>query len=494
MNHTTLTVANSGTWIHSQICDTGYVQIGSSSLAHLVGPWRDGPGPAHQRLSDVLRLLVLDGRLPLGCAVPSERDLAGSLRTSRTTVTAAYRTLAEQGYLATAARRRAAVRLPHDDSDLGRAANATSRAADTLDLSIAAPAAPTAVLHAAYAIALERLPGHFHRNGYDRNGVPALRDAVAGYYRRRGLPTTSAQILITNGAQHAIGLLARVLVRPRDVVVIDHPTYPHAIKTFSESGARINPVALHPTRGWDATALRSAAAGAKLAYLLPDFHNPTGLYMSDEVRARAGLGCLTVIDETMADLAVEPTHADARPFAAHHRTAITIGSVSKSIWPGLRVGWIRADPALLQRINRARPAVDLGTPVVEQLAVAELLETGAERNATVVSALANQRDTAARALRQHLPDVAASIPDGGLTIWARLPSPIAARLAMTAPDHGVTIAAGPRFGVGGAFARHIRIPYSLPPDELAEAIRRLATARQALEHGARGRHRQAPLA
>jgi len=64
---------------------------------------------------------------------------------------------------------------------------------------------------------------------------------------------------------------------------------------------------------------------------------------------------------------------------------------------------------------------------------------------------------------------------------------------MIAPDHGVTIAAGPRFGVGGAFARHIRIPYSLPPDELAEAIRRLATARQALEHGARGRHRQAPL-
>lgn len=474
--------------------DTGPVQIGSSSVAQLIGPWRDGPGPAHQRLSDALRLLVLDGRLPLGCAVPGERDLADGLRTSRTTVTTAYRTLAEQGYLATVARRRAVVRLPHDASGTQRAAGSTSREAETLDLSIAAPPAPTEVLHAAYAVALERLPGHFHRHGYDRHGIPTLRAAVAGYYRRRGLATDPEQILITSGAQHAIGLLARVLVRPGDVVVVDHPTYAHAIKTFSESRARIAPVPLREGRGWDDAALRSAGAGAALAYLIPDFHNPTGRYMSDEVRARTRLGCPTVVDETMADLAIEPTHTEARPFAAHHRTAITIGSVSKSIWGGLRVGWIRAEPALLQRLDRARPAVDLGTPVLEQLAVAHLLDTGAERNAAAVDALRHQRDTAVQALREYLPDVAARIPDGGLTIWARLPTPIAARLAMTAPDHGVTIAAGPRFGVGGAFARHVRIPYSLPPDALAEAIRRLAAARQAIEHGARGRHRQAPLA
>lgn len=466
------------------------MHVGAGSVARMIGPWRDGPGPAHQRLSDALRLLVLDGRLPLAGAVPGERELAGVLGTSRTTVATAYRTLAEQGYLATTERQRAVVRLPHDGSGpvTGR------RAPDTLDLSIAAPAAPTTVLHAAYAVALERLPRHFARHGYDRNGIPELRDAVADYYRNRGLPTTAGQILVTNGAQNAIALLARVLVRPLDVVVIDHPTYPHAIKTFSDSGARIRPLPLHPSVGWDASALRAAGADAALAYLLPDFHNPTGMYMSDEVRARSRLGCPIIIDETMCDLALDPDQRIALPFAAHQRSAITIGSVSKSIWGGLRIGWIRADPALLQRVARARPAVDLGTAVIEQLAVAELLDAGAERRPQARATLRQQRDAAAAALRAHLPDVSASIPQGGLTIWARLPAPVAARLAMTAPDHGVAIAAGPRFGVGGAFARHLRIPYSLPSDQLVEAIRRLGAARQALERGARGRHRPAPLA
>lgn len=466
------------------------MRVGAGSVARMIGPWRDGPGPAHQRLSDVLRLLVLDGRLPLGSAVPGERDLAVLLGTSRTTVATAYRTLAEQGYLATAERQRAVVRLPHDPS--GPVTG--PRAPDTLDLSIAAPSAPTTDLHAAYAVALERLPRHFDRHGYDRNGISALREAVAGYYRNRGLPTTAGQILITNGAQNAISLLARVLIRPLDVVLIDHPTYPHAIKTFIDSRARIRPLPLHPTLGWDEAALRSASSDAALAYLIPDFHNPTGMYMPDDVRARATLKCPTIIDETMCDLALDPTQPIALPFATHQRSAISIGSVSKSIWGGLRIGWIRADPALLQRLARARPAVDLGTPTVEQLAVAELLNAGAERNPDARTTLRRQRDAAAGALHHHLPDVTASIPQGGMTIWAALRAPVAARLAMTAPDYGVAIAAGPRFGVGGAFARHLRIPYSLPSDQLVEAIRRLAVARQSLERGVRGRHRPAPLA
>jgi DNA-binding transcriptional MocR family regulator len=182
------------------------------------------------------------------------------------------------------------------------------------------------------------------------------------------------------------------------------------------------------------------------------------------------------------------------PFAAHEPSAITVGSVSKSIWGGLRIGWIRANPALLQRVSRARPAVDLGTPVVEQLATAELLEAEAQRRPAALATLRAQRDAAVHALREHLPDVSAPVPSGGLTLWATLPSAVATRLAMIAPDHGVAIGAGPRFGVGGAFARNIRIPYSLPASELTEAIRRLAAAKAAIGRGARGRHKPAPLA
>ncbi|MGW8703491.1 GntR family transcriptional regulator, partial [Streptomyces eurythermus] len=90
------------------------MKVSSHTVAGMLGSWQEGPGPAHQRLSDRLRLLVLDGRLSLGAALPSERDLAGALATSRTTVGAAYRTLVEHGYLATRSRARATVRLPDD--------------------------------------------------------------------------------------------------------------------------------------------------------------------------------------------------------------------------------------------------------------------------------------------------------------------------------------------------------------------------------------------
>lgn len=453
----------------------------------MVGDWQEGPGPAHQRLSDRLRLLVLDGRLSLGAAMPSERDLANTLGTSRTTVGTAYRTLVDHGYLATRSRARATVRLP-DDTPAERRNDAGSA---TIDLSLAAPPAPVEILHAAFATALEQLPRHFERQGYDRYGTTELREAVAHWYRRRGLPTRPDHILITNGAQHALAVLARMLLSPRDRIVIDHPTYPHAIKTFLEVRARLLPVALTPS-GWDTAQLREAARAAHLAYLIPDFHNPTGMSMATGVRRDLRLPCLTVVDETMTDLALDG--ASPEPFAVHMPTAISVGSVSKSIWGGLRIGWIRATPSLLERVEQARPATDLGTPVVEQLATAVLLNERRTRRHETLHQLREQREALRRALTEHLPHVHAPQPAGGMTLWATFPEPISSRLAAIAPDHGVTIAAGPRFGVGGAFERNIRLPYTLPADQLTQAIRRLAQAEQALTQGATGTHTPAPVA
>lgn len=105
-----------------------------------------------------------------------------------------------------------------------------------------------------------------------------------------------------------------------------------------------------------------------------------------------------------------------------------------------------------------------------------------------------QRDALRQALAEHLPEVRAPQPPGGVTLWASFPAPISSRLAAVAPDHGVTIAAGPRFGVGGTFERNIRLPYTLPPDQLTRAVRRLAQAEQALARGATGTHIPAPIA
>ncbi|MFJ7270751.1 PLP-dependent aminotransferase family protein [Streptomyces sp. NPDC099050] len=476
------------------------MKISAHAVGRMVGTWQEGPGPAHQRLSDRLRLLILDGRLVLGAALPGERDLAGALGTSRTTVGAAYRTLVEHGYLETRERARATVRLPHEEAPARRRAGGADADADaeTIDLSFAAPPAPPEVLHAAFATALERLPLHFERHGYDRYGTAELREAVADWYGRRGLPTSPDHVMITSGAQHAIGLLARTLLAPRDKVLFDHPTYPHAIRAFTEARARLLPVAVGPS-GWDVPQLLAAARSAQLAYLIPDFHNPTGMYMPAGVRRSLRPACTTIIDETLADLGLEATVPVAEvpvaePFAATHPTAISVGSVSKSIWGGLRIGWIRAVPALLERVARARPATDLGTPVVEQLATAVLLNGGHTRRPEALRRLRAQQDALLGALAEHLPEVHAPRAAGGVTLWARFPGPVGSRLAAIAPDHGVTIAAGPRFGVGGAFERHVRLPYTLPPPRLAEAVRRLAAAHRALTAGASGVHTPAPVA
>ncbi|MFF3365153.1 MocR-like transcription factor YczR [Streptomyces misionensis] len=463
------------------------MKVTSHAVARMLGTWQEGPGPAHQRLSDRLRLLVLDGRLSLGSTLPSERDLATALSTSRTTVSAAYRTLVDHGYLATRARARATVRLPDDPPPEHRSSTSSA----TIDLSFAAPPAPVEILHAAFATALEQLPRHFERHGYDRYGTAELREAVTNWYQRRALPTPPDHILITNGAQHALALLARTLLSPRDRVLIDHPTYPHAIRTFTEVRARPLAVAVAPS-GWDTAQLHAAARTASLAYLIPDFHNPTGLCMPTSVRQALRLACPTVIDETMTDLALDG--ASPEPFALHMPTAISIGSVSKSIWGGLRIGWIRATPSLLERVQQTRLATDLGTPVVEQLATAVLLNEHQTRRPSTLRHLRSQRDALRQALAEHLPDVHAPLPPGGVTLWATFPEPISSRLAAIAPDHGVTIAAGPRFGIGGAFERNIRLPYTLPPRQLAQAIRRLAQAEQALARGATGTHRPAPVA
>ncbi|WSN45739.1 aminotransferase class I/II-fold pyridoxal phosphate-dependent enzyme [Streptomyces sp. NBC_01334] len=166
----------------------------------------------------------------------------------------------------------------------------------------------------------------------------------------------------------------------------------------------------------------------------------------------------------------------------------------KSVWGGLRTGWIRALPSLLERVEKARPTTDLGTPVVEQLATAVLLNEHQTQRPDTLQQLRSQRDALRQALTECLPDVHALQPAGGVTLWATFPGPVSSRLAAVAPDHGVTIAAGPRFGIGGAFERNIRLPYTLPSSQLVQAIRRLAQAEQALARGATGSHTPAPVA
>lgn len=465
-------------------------RIGPASLVRLLGAWRgEKTGPAYRQLADALRLLILDGRLPLDVVLPGERELAQALEVSRTTVTAALARLRDDGFLDRRQGAGAKTRLPAGPGDRGSTPLMLGPMSEgILDMAAAAPPASD-VVHQAFAAALSALPAHLPNHGYLPVGLPVLREVIAQRYTRRGLPTSPEQILVTNGAQHALALMLRVACGPGDRVVIDHPTYPHAIDAIQRASCRPAPVGL-PGEGWDvegvAAALRQSAP--RLAYFIGDFHNPTGRFMSLEARAAivaaAQAARTTVIfDETMMDLSLDGpvTHYG---FDEPDEGLVRLGSMGKSFWGGLRLGWIRADVATIQAIAVRRVSLDLGTPVLEQLACAHLLADDEPALAARRVLLCERRDVLYGLVREKLPDWKVSLPPGGLSLWAELPAPVSNTLAATSERFGVRLAAGPRFGVDGAFERFMRLPFTMAPDDLAEVVDRLAMAYARLRPGA----------
>ncbi|WP_235484112.1 PLP-dependent aminotransferase family protein [Frigoribacterium sp. Leaf172] len=463
--------------------DPGAASVSARALGVLLDSWRASSAPGYLALADRIRLLVLDGRLPVGTRLPSERDLSAHLGVSRTTVAAAYAALRDGGHIDSVRGSGSVVRLP--------TRIALPRPTSTeglLDLTKAALPAAEGIAEAAQRAA-GRLGAYLGDSGYDQIGRPVLREAIAERYRRRGLETSADQIVVTLGAQHAIALLARVLVGRGDRAVVEAPGYPHAFEALRVAGARLVPVSVTVDGGWDEPALMQTLrrTSPPVAYLMPDFHNPTGATMPAEQRARvleaaAAEGTIVVVDETMAELAIDGVGAGAGaaagrplPMAAYGR-AVSIGSVGKSLWGGLRIGWIRADRPLVDRLVRARSAGDLGTPVLEQLVVAELLadlDTVLEARA---AHLRRGRDRVVAGLRSAFPSWDVPSPAGGLSTWVGLGAPVSSQLTLAARREGLLLAAGPVFGVDGAFERFLRVPFSYGETETDRALAALRSA------------------
>lgn len=448
------------------------VLLSARSAALLLTDWRDGTdAPAYEALSDALRVLVIDGRVPLGVRLPAERGLAEALGVSRTTVANAYARLRSDGFLVSLRGSGSVVHLPRelagrpDPERLGGVVDG-----GLLDLRKAALHAAPEVAEAVER-AVRHVPAALAGIGYDTVGDPGLRAAIAERYTERGLPTDPSQVVVTIGAQHAIALLARVLVRRGDAVLVESPTYPHAHEAFREAGGRLVGVPVDAHTGWDASALETTLrrTAPAVAYVMPELHNPTGATMPAVTRERllataAATGTVVVADETMGELRIDgspepPLAASAVPSS----TVVMIGSAAKVFWGGLRIGWVRAEPDLLQRMLLARPSGDLGTPVLDQLVARELVP----RTAAVLEArrtfLRAGRDDVVGALRTRLPEWDVPSPAGGLTTWVGLGRPVSSALVLAARAEGVVLASGGVFGPDGGFERFLRVPFTTAP-------------------------------
>ncbi|WRZ88771.1 PLP-dependent aminotransferase family protein [Streptomyces sp. NBC_01007] len=476
-----------------------------------LGSWRTDGGPLARSLAGAVRAAVVDGRLPAGTRLPSERELARSLELSRGTVVTALTELRDDGWVHTRHGSGSVVRLPERlterttpwSLDRGGAQDAD------LDLTVAVTAAP----HEAYRAALERAVGRSAAllvdSGVATPGLPRLRELLAERYTRSGLATRPEQILVTSGAQAALTLLTDQLHTDRRApVVVESPTYPGALAILRRRRARLLPVPVTGRHGWDIELMTDHVGrkGARLAYLVPDFHNPTGAHMNartrTEVAALADRYPMTVVvDETMRDLDLR-TPPRPEPHLGGTRV-IQIGSASKVVWSGLRVGWIRAGAGLVRELVRNPLQAPLSPPPLEQLIATELLgdsdsdsdtDTDTEgagqggradtghgggdgRRSGLGPVLADRR-TRLRTQRDHLAGLLAgtgwryTVPDGGLSFWVHLGDTTSAtELAARAARRGLAVSPGPLFAPDGTtLAHHLRLPFTATPEVLTRAV------------------------
>lgn len=449
----------------------------ATRLASLLGDWR-GPGPAYKDLADAIRVLVLDARIPEATRLPSERNLAETLAVSRTTTTRAYDELRERGMLSSVRGSGSTVSVPFADSSHS-ALMGFDEGGDMVSLAHAAGAAAPG-MGRLFEQALQRLPAMLATTGYLPDGYAPLRARIAAHYAEQGLPTDPGQIIVTNGAQGAIATIAQTMISRGDRVLVEACGYPHGFDAIAAAGGRVLPLPHDYETPWRTDDIRQVAGAATVAHFVADFHNPTGHVMPAEQREEIAdllrrSGSQVVVDETMRDV-----NLDGRvmppPFAVFDPNAITIGSLSKSAWSGLRLGWIRAPHHLVSGLVQTRVNLDLGSSAFDQI-----VATGAfdeEIRAPHRANLRVNREALVGELRTHLPEFRFRVPDGGLSLWAELPQRVSSRLVAVALEHRLRLLPGSRFfsSPGPVGEGYLRLPYTQEPAVLRDAVERLARA------------------
>ncbi|RFU84185.1 PLP-dependent aminotransferase family protein [Streptomyces triticagri] len=480
--------------------------VGATQLARLIGSQQErpaGPGtrrlPAYRALADGVRLLVLEGRVPVAARLPAERELALALNVSRTTVAAAYEALRSEGFLESRRGAGSWTAVPAGNPLPARGLEPLPPEAlgSMIDLGCAALPAPEPWLTRAVQGALEELPPYAHTHGDYPAGLPALRQMLADSYTARGIPTMPEQIMVTTGAMGAIDAICHLFGGRGERIAVESPSYANILQLMREAGARLVPVAMADGLvGWDMDRWRQVLrdAAPRLGYVVADFHNPTGALPDDGqrrslVEAARSAGTVLIADETMSELWLDPDVAMPRPVCAFDpagSTVITVGSASKAFWAGMRIGWVRAAPDVIRSLVAARAYADMGTPVLEQLAVNWLLTTGGWSDAVELrrQQARENRDALVAAVRRELPDFEFLVPQGGLTLWVRAGGLSGSRLAGVGERVGVRVPSGPRFGVDGAFEGYVRLPFTVGGALADEAAVRLAAAARLVREGA----------
>ena len=401
--------------------------------------------PLYRQIAEQIKDRIGDGRLPAGTQLPTVRSLAVELNVTRITVQTAYAELQSGGWIEATVGRgtfvsegaRAGERMPARISPLTPAVviDDMLQIARVQGIRSLANASPDAHLFPAeefWGVLTDlRNDAHALSEYGTTQGDPELRIEVAGLLRERGLSAMPADILITNGATQALSLLTEALCRPGDAVLVERPTYLSFLNILRAQGVQEVGVPLD-AEGPDPDALERLALQVRprFFYTIPTFQNPTGLCMSAARRRQVleiaeRYGFLIVEDDIYARMSYDGPPPPALKADDAGERVIYVSSFSKTLMPGLRVGYMTAPDPLLRRVIDLRRASDLCGPPLLQRAAAEFVRRdGLKRHLRrVLPVYRERREALLAALHASMPDeVRWSTPGGGFCCWITLPA------------------------------------------------------------------------
>ncbi len=424
--------------------------------------------PLYRTIADAIIRDIRKGRHLEGVRLPASRDLARALEVNRATVHQALQVLKREGWIETNKGGGTRVARRSSAAPVVGPAPAWDRIASSLLLKIVSEPPAAEPAPAAYdlsrlapderdfpAAAFAALLAEVARDGTllaygSPFGYRPLRETLAHRLERRGIPADPDALLVVNGAQQGLDLITRALVDPGDPVAVESPGYAGALSLFRAHRARLVGVPLDGD-GMDLSALdRALAERPKFVYASPDFQNPTGLLTSEARRGEiarrcAAEGSLLVEDAFDADLLVEgelpPPLAALAP--AH---VVHLGTISKALFPGVRVGWIAGPKEFVHRLAALKRVGELTSPLVLQAALNLFLSRGDyDRHlARTRARLKGRLALAHRTILGRFPiGTAVERPSGGWVLWVRLPEGVSGRaFAAAAREKGVLLAPG----------------------------------------------------
>lgn len=457
--------------------------IEAHELSGLLGHWSSQSATLTDDLVAGLASLIDARLLPAGATLPPQRVLAQAIGVSRGTVAAAYGDLEGRGYLLSRQGSGSRIRSGNGQQlhgrTTGRLFSFTSTPPNTIDLTTGALPASRVAVETLSNPHNRELSHYLHTDGYFPSGLPILRQAIAEQLTRDGLPTVPQQVLVTAGAQQATWVAINALVGSGDLVLVEEPSYRGALEAIRGCFAQLRSIPMANGGIRPDLVRRAMDASPRLLYCQPGMQNPTGRAMSSAGRRElakviADYGLLTIEDRCWADLRLHG--ADTTPSLAaglDPELVLTIGTMSKLFWGGLRIGWIRSGEKRIAALSELLTAVQLGCSVSEQLSAASLIASTSAARAERRETLSQLLETAEAELRTAQPTWTWDRIDGGSTLWIDTHDDALA-LSERAKRVGVRLLAGPSFSADGGQQTMIRIPIWHEREMLRTALARLS--------------------